>query len=61
MYHSRGPRVLRDNEGAERNDAAVTVTFEIDVERSAMLQLPHTEMATPLLEANGYDPVAKRV
>ena len=37
IRHSREPQIPRDNDWPKERSAAVTVTFEIDVERSAAL------------------------
>lgn len=36
VHYTRGPRVLLDDEEPMEKDPAVTVTFEIDVERSTV-------------------------
>ncbi|KZV60075.1 hypothetical protein PENSPDRAFT_760203 [Peniophora sp. CONT] len=55
IHHSRGPRVLRnDNWPKERSPVeAVTVTFQIDIERSTM---PIPDSAHPMVENSEDDP-----
>ncbi|KZV67777.1 hypothetical protein PENSPDRAFT_653789 [Peniophora sp. CONT] len=36
FHHSRGPQLLRNDQSRKERDQAVTVTFEIDVERSVV-------------------------
>ncbi|KZV60526.1 hypothetical protein PENSPDRAFT_339622 [Peniophora sp. CONT] len=54
IYHSRGPRTAHNEERTKepQRDYAVTVTFDVDVERSA---LQNPGFAYPLIELRGRD------
>ncbi|KZV60071.1 hypothetical protein PENSPDRAFT_367569 [Peniophora sp. CONT] len=55
VHHSRGPRVLRNDDGPKERAPveAVTVTFEIDIERST---IPIPDSAHPMAEISCGDP-----
>ena len=38
VHYTRGPRVLLDEESSVDSNAAVTVTFDLDIERPSMMR-----------------------
>ncbi|KZV66946.1 hypothetical protein PENSPDRAFT_654467 [Peniophora sp. CONT] len=56
IHHSRGPRALRTNEWPKERGPAVTVTFEVDVERSMALEPTSTHPMLALSSTNDAPP-----